>query len=121
MRVSKVWSDVRNVIDKILHALDNNLTAEANFGATGAEENAVLTSQGPIRIPAWKTLGELVAADPSLKGPKGDPGDDGNDGVGTPGPQGPPGNASLANLVTADFGSGYELVLDDNGEVVYIE
>jgi len=54
MRLDRVWDDLRVAVGNIRRALDNNLTAQENFGPTGAPAGQVLTSVGPKRVPQWQ-------------------------------------------------------------------
>jgi hypothetical protein len=120
MKIDRVVKDTMRTLRQILQVLDNNVTVNDNFGKSGAPANAVITSVGEEQVPQWKSLGDIAAVDPSLKGEPGEPGPPGQPG--TAGQDANPADvlAQFDKIVTADFGDGEEVVVS-GGNVVYVE
>lgn len=118
MRPDRIWSDIKRVINQIVQTLDNNVTVQDNFGASGADSGAILTSVGREKKPVWQSGEDFVTAHPELKGEKGDP------GIGTPGEPGTPGapGAPGDDAICADCGTVAEPLIDAiTGEMVLAE
>jgi hypothetical protein len=90
--VGETLHSIINVVRRILHAFDNNITVQDNFGPSGAPEGHIIVSRGPLKVPEWRGSGDLPATVvEALRGEKGDTGD-----TGPAGEQGPQGEAALA-------------------------
>ncbi len=120
MKLGRAVGDIERTIRRILTTFDHDITVQDNFGPSGVEAGSIIVSRGATQTPQWQTPADFVKAHPELKG------EDGKDGVdGAPGGPGPPGaagsSASFDKIMTADFGSGTEIMFDHVGNVMYIE